>query len=179
MWVLWLSFSRRNERANGLMPWLIDGRFIVSAWLCPTSMSLLFLLYPYHLVIFLESEVFLLLFVVDEFPEPHLDSSTITPYWLSTWQTVTVPRIMLPGIRVYCSIWPLLIYSFKILVYMVLFLVKSHCFDGLMMCSAAFGVLGNFPKLTLIFAKIEYSPVYEILIFDIKLEQMVLGGSIT
>lgn len=64
-------------------------------------------------------------------------------------------------------------------VYGSFFLVKSHCFDGLMMCSAAFGVLGNFPKLTLIFAKIEYSPVYEILIFDIKLEQMVLGGSIT
>lgn len=59
------------------------------------------------------------------------------------------------------------------------FLVKSHCFDGLMMCSAAFGVLGNFLKLALIFSKIEYSPVYEILIFDIKLEQMVLGGSIT
>lgn len=56
------------------------------------------------------------------------------------------------------------------------FLVKSHCFDGLMMCPVAFGVLGNFLKLALIFSKIEYSPVYEILIFDIKLEQMVLGG---
>lgn len=41
-----------------------------------------------------------------------------------------------------------------------------------MMCSAAFGVLGNFLKLTLIFVKIEYSSVYAILIFDIKLEQM-------
>lgn len=59
------------------------------------------------------------------------------------------------------------------------FLVKSHCFDGLMMCSAAFGVLGNFLKLTLIFVKIEYLPVYAILMFDIKLEQMVLGGSFT
>lgn len=33
------------------MPQLIGGKFIVSVWLCPTSIFLLFLLYPYHLVI--------------------------------------------------------------------------------------------------------------------------------
>ena len=101
MWMLWPSFSRRNKRANNLMPQLIDGKFIVDVWLSHFSIPAVSII-PIssgHFD-FLQSKAFLLLFVQDEFPETHFDYSVMTPYWFSTWHIFTVPRIMLPTIRI-------------------------------------------------------------------------------